>query len=93
MPVDDLLLFALSHGHIPQSRLSVALPVRVIAGRRRSLSPRARRRTATRVLYAGKSGRNRGIIYRDEAHRLVIGDVPFYKLIKENDLEVTTFTA
>jgi hypothetical protein len=45
------------------------------------------------MLHAGKSGKSHGILCRDEAHQLAIGDVPFYRLIRENDLEVTTFTA
>jgi hypothetical protein len=79
--------------NLHQSHLSFALPARVIVGHRGSLSLRARARRTIHVVYAGKSGKARGIVYRDEAHQLAIGDVPFYQLIKENDLEVTTFTA
>jgi hypothetical protein len=44
-------------------------------------------------MYAGESGRARGIIFRDQAHQTASGGVFFYQMIQDHDLEVTTFTA
>jgi hypothetical protein len=44
-------------------------------------------------IYAGKSGRARDIVYRNQAHQLALTDRFFYRMIQEHDLEVTTFTA
>jgi hypothetical protein len=74
-----------------QSSLSFTLPARRIAGRRRSVSPRARK--ARCMLYAGKSGVGRGIRQRDQSHQSVSTDQYRYRMVKEHDLEVTTFTA
>jgi hypothetical protein len=74
-----------------QSRLSFAVPARIIQGRRRSMSPRGRR--ARCFLYAGKSGKGRGILESDSMHQFASTNQYWYRVVKKHDLDLITFTA
>jgi hypothetical protein len=73
------------------SRLSFALPARIIAGRRRSMFLRGRR--AHCFLYAEKSGKGRGIVERQSMHQSASTNQYYYQTIKKYDLDVITFAA
>lgn len=76
-----------------QTRISFALPATMVAGRRRSPSPRSRK-MAKPLLYSGKgSSGTGGLVGRRTDHGRAETNSFLHRMIKERDLEAVAFTS